>query len=200
MKKLLNIILSIYEYLKTLTPKLIDFLYKLALAIILDVLLVYIGVYVYIFYISDYGIDIKVHQIYRQIIVASGQSNVILPLYIVDEDIDNAYCDGEKIVIYRGLINKSSWDQIAWTLAHELAHYQLGHNTIEELYDNTITQEKSEALADKLGSFFMLKAGYDLCAAREEWAEYRDTQGDFLGENHPPHSYRYDALKMPWCN
>lgn len=166
------------------------------IAVILDIGIFIGAPIVYDEYLGQTATNNKVAEIYRQIIVASGQSNNAVPLNIVESETYNAYTDGSQIVLYTGLINNSTWDGIAYILGHELAHHQLMHTRSEIFHDKVQTIEKAEALADKLGAFYMMKAGYDICVAREGWKKLRDTQGNYLGETHPNYSYRFDELDV----
>lgn len=179
---------TLYHYTKLILLTLI--------AVVLDIMIVIGGPYLYDEYLGDAATNRKVHEIYRQIVVASGQSNNAVPLFIIDQNIDNAYTNGHAIVVYTGLINNSTWDGIAYTLGHELAHHQLMHTRAKLFHKDTATVEKAEALADKLGAFYMMRAGYDICIARQEWRIARDTKGNYLGEDHPNYSYRYDELNV----
>lgn len=149
---------------------------------------------------SDY-VKERVRQIYNDIVVSSGQSDRALPLEIVESDQYNAYTDGTKIVIYTGLINVSSYDTIAYVLGHELAHYHLEHTGRLGAEDNE-TSQRHEALADKMGASYMLKAGYNICHAREGWKQIKEQYGDSLGGTHPNYAYRFDQLdyNCHWYN
>lgn len=144
-------------------------------------------------YFGETAVRNKVKEIYGEIVIASGLSNDVVPLFIVESNENNAYTDGTKIVIYTGLIENSSWDGIALTLGHELAHHHLMH-TRSDIFNDS--REQAEAIADKLGAFYMMKAGYDICEARKEWKDFLNTEGDFVDGTHPNYSYRYEALNI----
>lgn len=145
---------------------------------------------------SEHAYYERVYKIYAQIIASTGQTQDALPLVINDEMIENAYNDGSEVVIYRGLIyNAKSWDEIAFVLGHEVAHGMLGH--LGKLNTN-ITDEISvlEANADKMGAFYMMKSGYNICEARKMWKRWTKEKGNYLGLNHPDYSYRYEELNI----
>ena len=84
-------------------------------------------------------------------------------------------------------------------LGHETAHGMLGH--LGKLSSNKKDEIiVLEANADKMGAFYMMKAGYNICKARIVWKRFADNYGNALNQDHPNSSYRYDELKMPWCS
>lgn len=170
---------------------------KLISAIILDVIIVGSLVLGYHKYFSQEAQDEKIQAIYHQIIVQTGQAQDELPLVIDESPIENAYNDGTKIVIFRGLINDAkSWDEIALVLGHEVAHGMLWHlkMPLDDLTDGQVST--LEANADKLGAVYMMKAGYDVCKGRELFKYWRENNGNALDQNHPDYSYRYDELDI----
>jgi predicted Zn-dependent protease len=141
--------------------------------------------------------DQKLREIYKQLIANTGQSQNALPLIISEELVDNAYNDGKKIVIFRGLINNTeSWDEVALILGHEIAHGMLGHlsNWPENINANEIAV--LEANADKMGAVYMMKAGYDVCKGRNVFKRWKEESGNALGQSHPEYSYRFDELNI----
>lgn len=146
-------------------------------------------------YYEEHKYD-RVYSIYKEIIAATGQAQNRLPLYVVETDIENAYNDGHRIIIYTGLIDRTeSWDEVALVLGHEVAHGNLGH--LDEL--NTDDPNKItvlEANADKMGAVYMMKAGYNICVAREIYKRWKNEHGNALAQDHPDFSYRYDELNI----
>ena len=161
---------------------------------------------VYATQLSQESQDDRIRLIYKQLVAASGQSQDALPLYINDELIDNAYNDGSRIVIYRGLINHAeSYDEIALVLGHEIAHGMLGHLNQNMPIPEQIPHDGMgdsdmiavlEANADKMGAFYMMKIGYNVCEGRKLFKYWKQENGNALGENHPDYSYRYDELNV----
>lgn len=114
---------------------------------------------------------------------------------------DNAYNDGNKVVLYTGLLQHvASMDEVAFIIGHEVAHGNLGHlnNDLGSKTDEEI--QVLEANADKLGAFYMMKAGYDICKGREMFKTLKDNKGDYQVGNYPGYAYRYSELRMPWCH
>lgn len=197
---------KIYYWIDRQCERLFWFLIKLITAFVLDVSLILLGVYIYVFHISDYGINRKVYTMYEEISAQTGQGQNKLPFYIYEKDIDNAYNDGYKIVMYKGLINNAkSWDEIALVIGHEIAHGNLAHlnrampvpeqNPDLGMGDNDHVQIL-EANADKLGALYMMKAGYNICKGREVFKHWKEKKGNSLGQSHPDYSYRFDELNI----
>lgn len=189
--------------------KMHDWLYwllmKLLLAIILDGILIAGGMYVYMQYISEEGINLKVREIYQNIVVQTGQYQDVLQLSIVDKDEDNASNDGNNVVIYTGFIKKHSWDEIAMVLGHEVAHGLLGHLNKQAPVPETDDVVKMgtdgyqavlEANADKMGAIYMIKAGYNICEGRKLYKEWKKESGDYQAQDHPDYAYRYEELNI----
>lgn len=185
----------------------IKFLYNLLLnVLLLSVIALAVAGISFIVWVqnfSQFAQDEKIRSIYKELVVASGQVQNALPLSIVDEDIDNAYNDGTKIVIYTGLVkHTSNWDEVALVLGHEIAHGMLGHlleqppfMTVPGMGDNDEIAVL-EANADKMGAFYMMKAGYNICAGRELYRYWQHNNGNYIGLDHPTYSYRYDELNV----
>jgi len=176
---------------------LLDFTYWVALAILLDATLILLVGFTYYSNWSQDAQDAKIQAIYHQIVVSTGQTQEALPLVIDDSLIENAYNDGTKVVIYRGLINHAkTWDEIAMVLGHEVAHGMLWHlkMPLDQLTDDQVSV--LEANADKMGAFYMMKAGYNVCEGRQLFKYWKEQNGNALGQNHPDYSYRYDELNV----
>ena len=169
---------------------------NIILGILTGFLVVWLTYIIWLTNFSDWAVEQRVREIYSQIIVASGQSNKWLPLIIDESNVDNAYATQDRIVIYKGLINKSSWDGIAFVLGHEYAHNLLWHTRIEDKYYRGEFAQTAESMADQVGAFLMMKAGYDICKARDEWRELQENQGDYIGGTHMTYGYRKDLLNI----
>lgn len=141
--------------------------------------------------------DQRIQEIYKKIISETGQIQDQLPLVIVNSPTVNAYNDGKEVVLYRGLINYvQNEDEIAYILGHEVAHGMLRHVYFPEFASSTLEVAESEANADKMGAVYMMKAGYNICVAREVWHRMRTDGGNYQGADHPDYSYRYDELDI----
>jgi predicted Zn-dependent protease len=170
---------------------------KMLIGALVGSVLLFGSIGVYYQYFTQEAQDRKIKEIYNKLIVNTGQSQDALKLVISEELIDNAYNDGKKIVIYRGLINNAeSWDEVALVLGHEIAHGMLGH--LSNWPETSTASEISvlEANADKMGAVYMMKAGYDVCKGRNIYKRWKEESGNALGQDHPENSYRYDELNI----
>lgn len=140
----------------------------------------------------------EVREVYQQVLAQTGQSQDALPLVIDNNDSINAYNNGISIHVFTGLIKfVQSEDELALVLGHEIAHGMLRHVYYSEFQTNELEISIAEANADKLGAVYMMKAGYNICVAREMWKRMSDMAGgDYQGGNHPTYSYRYDQLNI----
>lgn len=139
-------------------------------------------------------VDERIFNMYHKLQAQTGIGQ-IPPLFIVESPILNAYTDGTKVVIYRGLIDfASSDDEIALVLGHEIAH-----NTLYHLRMNNLTTDEQvviESMADKMGAMYMMKAGYNICKGRMMWMKFLKVEGDYLGGSHPGYAYRFTQLNV----
>lgn len=142
----------------------------------------------------------RVARLYHAIVVQTGLSNLIPPIRVVDSPVINAYNSGSEIVIYTGIIKATvNDDELAMIIAHEISHTTLFHFALMEAYAknwNADSQALLESDADKMGAFYALKAGYNVCLGREIWKRLKSIDGDYLGEDHPDMAYRYDQLNV----
>jgi hypothetical protein len=165
-------------------------------AIIVIELTVILAPFVIYAYDTNFSIEArnqKVRDIYNDLVSASGLGDRP-ELFIVEDGTINAYTNGSQIIIFRGLLNLLNNDSIALILGHELAHVSLGHTKMK--VDNDLEVQKLEALADKLGAFYMIRAGYNVCKAREIYKYLRDKNGDDIITDHPNYSYRYNQFNI----
>lgn len=156
----------------------------------------YLGCIIYPQFTSDEALKEKTQQIYLDIIKQSGTIKAVLPLDIEDTDEVNAYNDGRHIVIFMGAIKQAdSWDEVALILGHEVGHGVLGHLRNCNLSD-TEEARLAEASADKIGAIYIMKAGYNICKAREFFKRLAQSEGDVLDGSHPSLMYRYAQLNI----
>jgi predicted Zn-dependent protease len=143
---------------------------------------------------AQQDIDARIFKMYAKLQAQAGVGG-LPPLFIVESPILNAYTDGNKVVIYRGLIDfADNDDEIALVLGHELAH-----NTLYHLRMNNLAIDEQvviEAQADKMGAVYMMKAGYDICKGRMMWMKFYKEDGDYLGGSHPGYAYRFSQLNV----
>lgn len=136
----------------------------------------------------------RVQRIYKQISVQAGLP-LGIPVKIDKSPVINAYTTGTEIVVFQGLIDFcENDDQLALVIAHELAHNTLMHLKI--MTGDGALQSVLEAQADKMGAFYIMKAGYNICKAREFWSNMSKRSGDYPIGDHPPYAYRYAELNV----
>ncbi len=106
-------------------------------------------------------------------------------LSLVRADVVNAVSNGKQIVVTTGLMYfVRSDDELAWVLAHEIAHNVLGHvpdarlramlsdwlsATMGEAGGPAPSSRSLEVDADYLGAYLMARAGFELEAVRRFW-------------------------------
>lgn len=140
--------------------------------------------------------DKEIMEVYNKLVAATGEINMVPPLQISDSGIVNAYATKEAVILNRGLIKTlKNADELALVLGHELAHETLNHvNSIED-GSPWFVVGRAEAQADKLGAYYMMRAGYDICKGRELYLSWMK-EGDYLYDDHPNYSYRYTQLNV----
>ncbi|WP_198120696.1 M48 family metallopeptidase [Massilia rhizosphaerae] len=136
----------------------------------------------------------------------------------------NAYADGSRVLVTRGMINFThDDDELAFVLATTMAHNMLGHPaaqrnsaTIGSIIDNlkSITPDTSmligsggikampaeaDAAADRLGIYLAARAGYDIKEAPAFWTRlaetYPSTVLNAYSANHPALPQRLAAVE-----
>jgi len=132
------------------------------------------------------------------------------PLIVSDDDIVNAYADGNKIVITQGMMSFAKTDnELALVVGHELAHNSMRHidakrlnafggllidilfavlgaNT-QGLFSNMAAQAYSqefEAEADYVGLYMNELAGYEIKDAAYFWRKMGVKHPGSIGKNH----------------
>lgn len=143
--------------------------------------------------------EVEVREIYSNLLKHTGlTNNAFLPLQVIKSNQINAYTDGNVVAIYTGMLDfVQSKDEIAAVLGHEIGHVMLEHVYSPLLFASSIL----EGNADKYGAYLMLRAGYDVCKAKDLWERLRNASGDFeFTSSHPNYSYRYWELDFPICH
>ncbi|QJE00868.1 M48 family metalloprotease [Massilia forsythiae] len=138
-------------------------------------------------------------------------------------DIVNAYADGSRVLVTRGMLNFTrDDDELAFVLAKTMAHNMLGHpglqrnkETLASIVDNlrSVTPDTSmligsggikampadaDAAADRLGIYLAARAGYDVADAPAFWRRLAEaappTVLNGYGANHPALPARLAAV------
>jgi len=137
----------------------------------------------------------------------------------------NAYTDGPRIMVTRGMMNVARSDtELAYVIAREMAHAALGHPgklrmsaTLGSIIDNLIkvrpdlsvmggtsgvkpfTQEV-DAAADTLSLYFLARAGYDFDGAPRYWqrlaTQYPASVLNGYTAIHPSTAYRLGVMQQ----
>ena len=150
-----------------------------------------------IMYVPPYVItQERVQQIYDSLYLASGEDpKSKLPIAVIDAEDVNAYAYSGGMVVFTGLATViHNDDELALVIGHELAHITLSHvYGVEGTSEDVIRHH--EGLADKLGAFYMMKAGYDVCHGKEFFHTLKGL-GAGEGGSHPMHDWRYNQLDV----
>jgi hypothetical protein len=142
---------------------------------------------------------------------------------IGNSDNINAYSDGQRVMITRGMVNfAQSDDAIAYVLAKDIAHNVLGHAattkqayTVGGIIDNLVSvrpdlsmligtagvkpmPQELDAAADNLSLYMVARAGYNVEGARAFWqrlaTQYPATVLNGYTANHPAVAYRLTTI------
>ena len=115
-------------------------------------------------------------------------------LRLIESEQINGVTNGRQVAVTTGAMRFFVWDdELAWILAHEISHNILSHvqtakfrmmlNTfLSATVGTSAPTMKSpeprslEAQADYVGSYLMVRAGYDLDAIRRVWNRLREIQ------------------------
>lgn len=138
-------------------------------------------------------------------------------LSLLRSDVVNAMSNGRQIVVTTGLMRfVRSDDELAWVLAHEIAHNVMGHAPdarLRVMLDTWLgatsgkaaspspSSRSLEVQADYVGAYLMARAGYDLEAVREFWrrlGQMHSQQADPAQEfdqSHPTTEERIKAFE-----
>lgn len=138
-------------------------------------------------------------EVYRNLNIYTGFTYAgRIPLRIVENTEVNAYTDGKEVVLYSGMLNYvESKDELAAVLAHEVAHAVLEHVYTKMMFEQSVL----EGNADKFAIYLMLRAGYDVCQAKNLWINLRNDGGDYeYNSDHPNYSYRIWQFDFPQCS
>ena len=135
----------------------------------------------------------------------------------------NAYSDGQRVMITRGMVNFAQSDEaIAYVLAKDIAHNVLGHAattkqayTVGGIIDNLVAvrpdlsmligtagvkpmPQELDAAADNLSLYMVARAGYNVAGARAFWqrlaTQYPATVLNGYTANHPAVNYRLGVI------
>jgi len=176
------------------------FIGTLITAILLDGIILASLALIAIYYQINYSREAKMERIrgiYAKLIAQTGQIQDALPLVIQNSGQINAYNNGDVVVIFTGIIDYTqNDDEIALILGHEIAHGMLKHIAYKQFRSSSLDVSVAEGNADKMGAVYMLKAGYNVCKARNLWLRMGNTDGNYQGGDHPTAAYRFAELNF----
>ena len=107
---------------------------------------------------------------------------------VINSKMVNAYAfGGGNFLVFTGLMNKATDDELAFVIAHELAHNSASHNEEKEHYmrmkdvfgkkptnvQRTIFSNIMEQEADRIGIVYTALAGFDPCASATYWEKQK---------------------------
>jgi hypothetical protein len=114
------------------------------------------------------GLDLSVGGAHSRRVRVEAVMACDFPTELVDSDKVNAYADGERIRITKGMMwfAEDNTD-LAMVMAHELAHNIMGHvGTFSGLFQD---KKSREADADYVGLYIMARAGFQIEKAPGFW-------------------------------
>lgn len=115
---------------------------------------------------------------------------------VVDSDKVNAYADGERIRITKGMMWFVEDDtDLAMVMAHELAHNIMGHaGTFSGMFQDKISRE---ADADYVGLYIMARAGFKIEKAAGFWRRMAAAFPSMIesSSSHPLMPARFVAIR-----
>ena len=118
------------------------------------------------------------------------------PVRVVDQAKVNAYADGKRISVTRGMLWFAREEtELAMVLAHELAHNVMGHaGSLSGAFSD---KKGLEAEADHVGLYILARAGYDIDRAAHFWRRLAAAFPRLIetSKNHPVMPYRFVALR-----
>jgi beta-barrel assembly-enhancing protease len=156
----------------------------------------------------------------RRMFALSARPACNYSLQVLDTPLINGISDGRQIGVTRGAMQFFRWDdELAWIVAHEIAHNVLSHNQNEKLrvmlrafllvwgeaadfVDALPSKPSLETQADYVGAYLMARAGYDLKAVRWVWERLariealQTGQKPGLAQVHPPTKERLAAFEL----
>ena len=144
--------------------------------------------------IQPLQLEVEQHAVRRTVILwAKLACNFSLRL--IESDMINGVSNGRVMAVTTGAMQAFSGDdELAWILAHELAHNILSHAQNAQLRvllnafvhatsaGSTLPDQPSpdprtlEAQADYVGAYLMARAGYDLDAVQRVWERVRQLE------------------------
>lgn len=144
------------------------------------------------------------HNTVTNIRKAAGPEYDKIRIVLAEDEMFNAFATihpkyGYIVVITTGVLEYvNSEAELAHIVAHEIAHHALGHVPHKDFgILNNADPKHMEKMADQLGHYWTVKAGYNPHAASRMWERRIKDTGDHMhSETHPSESQRAEYLKM----
>ena len=155
---------------------------------------------------------IRVEAIFKRVIAGSHFRDMDTPeLAVIDDPMWNAYATtGGRTILFTGLVDSSTDDEIAVVVGHELAHSSLSHMTESRWQSHLKAAVNSKGVqtgftesltvvdereADEIGLLYSTLAGYDPIAAAGIWAKKAQEQDSVYNyfSTHPANDERAKA-------
>lgn len=164
------------------------------------------------------------HDGIRKNVTLVPQKACAYPVSLVNDDVVNAYADGNGIFINKGILKfVKNDDELAIVVGHEMAHNVHGHRKAknnnallgallvdvplailtgtnlkvgQQLGGSAFSQE-FESEADYVGMYFMARAGFDYSDVAGFWRRMavENPAGISIGSTHPSTSSRFVGLE-----
>jgi len=128
---------------------------------------------------------------------------------VINSKMVNAYAfGGGNFLVFTGLMNKATDDELAFVIAHELAHNSASHNEEKAHYmrmkdvfgkkptnvQRTIFSNIMEQEADRIGIVYTALAGFDPCASATYWKkQFQGVEQYAYFRTHPANPQRASA-------
>lgn len=157
---------------------------------------------------------LRLQVIFSAVHQASHMADEPLSVILIDRPVFQAYTKGgHDVIVYTGLSERLTDDELALVAGHEIAHIAAGHLAEQGSRDivNTHSHNNGAALAafysidaeveaDRVGLVYAALAGFDISAASGLWdklARYAgDRQFNLFTDTHPSHATRSDMLSI----
>ena len=139
-------------------------------------------------------------KVFNKLQLYTGEGKIVKKLTIEESDVIDAYANEDYVAVTTAALRfLKNEDEIAAWLGHEIGHIMLGH-IVSEFYDAHKDGRIHELNADKYGVYLMMRAGYDICQAKNPWKRLEESEGnDTATKTHPSYADRVNELTFPGC-
>jgi len=152
----------------------------------------------------------RVKSILDRVILASHYRNEKdLRFEVIDfEDVNALAFGGGNFLVFTGLMNDANDDELAYVIAHELAHNSASHGAEQEHFmrmkdvfgekptsiEKTVFTNINEQEADRVGIVYTALAGFDPCASATYWEKQKTNISSYaFFRTHPANPQRASA-------